>query len=363
MRKVKVAYIVTRIEKGGPGCIVLNLIHGLDKKRFCPILITLFDENDNDIVKDLRSSGIQVIEYKFSSRKKFLFREYHILEKYLLDNVDIVHTHGLTPDIAVSRMNDKLLRLATIHNVMEEDYLYHYGKIKSILLVRVHKKALKRYDCVVGCSQNVGKSLKGISTVTYVRNGIDTAPVSSVTRKDLEIPENANVFIYVGWMSKGKNVVELADLFSQYRGDEDYLVLVGDGPTLKDIIQKCDSHIKTVGFQKNAIQFMKIANVYISASKSEGFPVSVLEALSCGLVLFLSDIPSHKEFFSIDKNVYLGESFNFKNFKKKMEDLKSHQWNRENIIFFHSKQLSAKVMSNRYQKIYDLLLKRGKQNR
>ena len=40
---------------------------------------------------------------------------------------------------------------------------------------------------------------------------------------------------------------------------------------------------------------LKCADCYISSSTLEGLPISVLEAMYCGLPCILSDIPQHKE--------------------------------------------------------------------
>lgn len=40
----RIAYVINFIVKGGPSAVVLNMIHNLDRTRFEPVLITLFEE-------------------------------------------------------------------------------------------------------------------------------------------------------------------------------------------------------------------------------------------------------------------------------------------------------------------------------
>ena len=98
---------------------------------------------------------------------------------------------------------------------------------------------------------------------------------------------------------------------------------------------------------------MNISDVYVSASKSEGFSISVLEALSCGLGLFLSDIPSHCEVVEMGQDVYLGETFSPDDFEVKLKALRERKINKSAIKAFQEKELSAKSMAAGYQKRYE----------
>lgn len=49
------------------------------------------------------------------------------------------------------------------------------------------------------------------------------------------------------------------------------------------------------GFVDNVVPWLQASDLFVSASASEGMPLAVLEALSCGLPALLSDIPPHRE--------------------------------------------------------------------
>ena len=97
---------------------------------------------------------------------------------------------------------------------------------------------------------------------------------------------------------------------------------------------------------------MNISDVYVSASKSEGFSISVLEALSCGLGLFLSDIPSHREVVEMGQDVYLGETFSQQDFSNKLSKLRSKSLYRNKIVQFQAGSLSARTMTQQYVRLY-----------
>ena len=49
------------------------------------------------------------------------------------------------------------------------------------------------------------------------------------------------------------------------------------------------------GFSPDVVSWLQAADLFVSASRSEGMPLAVLEALSCGCPALLSDIAPHCE--------------------------------------------------------------------
>ena len=104
------------------------------------------------------------------------------------------------------------------------------------------------------------------------------------------------------------------------------------------------------GVAANPVHGLSAANIYVSNSASEGFSISIIEALGNGLLLLLSDIPSHNECFEINPKEYLGEVFNYKNFKNKKEHIaqKAVKINKKQLQDFQHKYLSASTMAKQY---------------
>ena len=130
--------------------------------------------------------------------------------------------------------------------------------------------------------------------------------------------------------------------------------MLGDGD-LKDKCQKYDSsQIKILGFKDNPIDYMQASDVYTSNSGSEGFSISIIEALECGLYLLLSEITSHIECFNIDSNYYIGEFFSSDTYddKKKLLRLKMSNDRKKLIKKFKKVYLSSEKMKNEYKKYY-----------
>lgn len=353
---IRIAYVINYIVKNGPSSVVLNIINNIDREKYEVSLITLFSGNSPEVIAHLKSNGVSVYECATLSRMKCLLGQCKEFDDTVKKgHYDILHTHGLIPDIVSSRLNTPVRKITTIHNNMYEDYLDSYGWIKSRIFITLHLKALKKLDECVCCSESVYKvMMQRLNNVTFIRNGIEPAHARSVaTREELNIPDDARVLLYAGVLNSGKNIVWLIEKFVQYHENEGYLLVLGNGEKEAECKAKADDHVRMLGFQTDPIAYMNISDVYVSASKSEGFSISVLEALSCGLGLLLSDIPSHREVVEMGKDVYLGEIFGTTNFEATLNQLRKNQLDKEKIAEFQRKELSANGMAEAYQREYE----------
>lgn len=356
----RIAYVINFIVNGGPSAVVLNMIHNLDRTKYEPVLITLFQGNSSEIIDREKKNGLQIIECGYQGRLQFLLFGLAQYKKILTENnIDIVHGHGFVPDIMNARLDNNIRTINTVHNIMFEDYLFNYGAVKGRIYCWAHLWAMKRLDMVVCCSKSVYDVMKKyIPDCQYTENGIEDLTFEQhITRKSLGIPEDAIVFLYAGGLINRKRVPFLIKNFVKYHGEKEYLIILGNGEEEALSKQSSDNHVIFAGFQSNPYQYMAISNIYTSASSSEGFSISVLEALHCGLGLFLSDIPSHKEVIDGIGKMYVGEHFSDRDFEIKFRNIISniHDINPVSIKEYQRKNLSAESMIKKYQIQYDKL--------
>lgn len=57
----RIAYVINFIVKGGPSAVVLNMIHNLDRTRFEPVLITLFEGDSPEIIAREKKDGLKLL--------------------------------------------------------------------------------------------------------------------------------------------------------------------------------------------------------------------------------------------------------------------------------------------------------------
>ena len=121
----------------------------------------------------------------------------------------------------------------------------------------------------------------------------------------------------------------------------------GEGPDMPVIPFEIKERVCFVGWVKEPSEFLKTINIYISASISEAFNISVLEAVSQGLPCLVSDIPGHRQF--IDGEVATGFSLEDDNdFSEKLACLLYGRPFKPKTHKIFLEEFSAENQTNRY---------------
>lgn len=123
-------------------------------------------------------------------------------------------------------------------------------------------------------------------------------------RKKLNLWEDGLIILFVGGINVRKGVHLLVDAFISIEKKYPEIKLLIVGPTykydqkyiseIKDNISKFDLEDKvrlTEENVSNVEEYMQCSDIFILPSKQEGFPISIIEAMSSGLTVIASDIP------------------------------------------------------------------------
>lgn len=129
-------------------------------------------------------------------------------------------------------------------------------------------------------------------------------------RKKYGIDESAWVFVFTGEFNRNKNQSFLIEVFSDLQVPNVILVLLGTGILYEKCKRMTVEHgvsntILLPGFSNTVSDWYRLADAAISASGSEGLPFSMIEAMSCGLPIYVSDIKGHRELVNNGNNGFL----------------------------------------------------------
>lgn len=365
--KIKIVYLLTACKRKGPVQQTLNIIKNLDTNIFYPILVTIYEEE-----KDTRLNEylpyVNEHYYVNASKKGIVLKKTKKLDELLTKiNPNVIHTLGLFPDLYVSNLK-KYNQLTTLRNYVYEDYPTKFGKLKGIIMAKMHLHAMKNITKILTCSKSLAQIYKEKlnKDFDYIQNGVDITKYEVISkeeknriRKDLQLNEKDLIYIYTGQFIERKNIPFLLECFNEtYKNRENVKILMlGDGPLLKELKQKYkeNSNIVFYGSVSNVGYYLSASDVYVSTSRSEGLPNGVLESLATGTPCILSDIPQHLEIMETSGNI---------GFVYKQDDKtglcncfnKIENYNLD-ILSKTSRKIaedvfSAKSMSMKYQNIY-----------
>ncbi len=374
----KILYLVSTLRKTGPTNQLSYIIKYLDRDKFKPIILTLSPESqefENSMMKYFQDElTVEINSLNLSRVEGVLFAKAKI-EKFIQKNrIDLIHTQGLRADILSSKLNVNIPKIATIRNYPQLDFAIRYGKIRGYLIMKSQIKALEKLDICCGVSDAVTNNLKktfNLKHLQTVRNGVDISkyfPLTKEQRKNLQnrlsLPTDKKIWI----SSIGKDIRKDSSLIAKafkklYQKDKNnFIIFVGDG-LLK---LECESILKGIddvlftGKIDDVKSYLQSSHYFISASKAEGLPNAVLEAMACGLPQLLSDIEPHKEIINLDNRLgilfetgCLGKLYNA---MQEIDEIDYEERVRRvlNVINNH---LTSSKMSKNYQTIYEKLKK------
>jgi len=274
---------------------------GHDVFIFCPTYKNKVNENNVISCKSWPlpgSSGYHYI-YPLEKRKIAIAR-----------SMDIIHTQH--PFIMAERAenvakNYNIPLLFTNHTQYEE--YAHYVPIGKSIVRWYMKNHIKKFanhcNMIVAPAKGIKEKLKEyqISTpIEVVPNGIDLEIFKNIDReyliKKYNLEKNWLVFVFVGRIAQEKNLEFLINAFKNMlsKNPKCYLVLVGGGPEethYKNIIKKLEieKNVIITGFlpYKEVPDCLASSDIFVSASKTEVNPLTVLEAIASGLPSIVFD--------------------------------------------------------------------------
>ena len=363
-RKIRIVYLMTSCKKLGPTQQTLNIIKNLDHAKFEPILITMYDEEKDSRMAEYLPNVTAHYLVK-TGKKAILTGKYGELKKKLEElNPDVVHTVGVFPDYAVSKIG-KYKQILTLRNFVYDDYPAKFGKVKGTMLAKMQLYAMKRTAKTIACSESLSKIYKQKLGLEYdfIRNGVDvdqySAPVEGEReriRAELGLPQDKYIFVYTGQFIERKNIPFLLEAYTEQFGPDHYLLMLGGGPELEGLKEKYKGYenIDFRGSVSNVNHYLKACDCYVSTSKSEGLPNGVLEAMATGVPVVLSDIMQHVEIFEVDQGIgYLYEQGNKEQLKERLKKMVSGDKTMGQRAYESAHQnFSAPKMSGQYQDEY-----------
>ncbi len=285
MKKKKVFIVIPTLGTGGGEKLVVDLATNINKDKFEVNIICLFSKKNTIYESMVKDSKIKVIymDKKLGPDLRLMINVVKLFKKC---KPDIVHTHlnvlpYILPAILISKPQS---RLHTIHSVAQEDAKGISRILMKFAFKFFHVKPIAICDYVQATIQDVYK-LKKVQ-IPCIYNAVDT---SKFKRNRVKTNGTIN-FISTGTLYHVKNHKLIIDAFFEVekKFSNISLTILGDGELRQELQMQINNYgleekINLKGIVRNVANELNSSDIYIMASNYEGLPLSILEAMSCGL--------------------------------------------------------------------------------
>ncbi|MCO6431171.1 MAG: glycosyltransferase [Deltaproteobacteria bacterium] len=238
---------------------------------------------------------------------KYLELMFKLLLHFRNSKVSVVSCHSLSvlPIGALFKLFQRPRLVYTPHELeTERTGLSGVRKKLSKLVERalmpfVDKIIVPSQGCADWYSKNYGRSDVHVFLNTPFLKELESLR-SSILRENLNIPNNAQVFLYHGLLGRGRAIRILLDTFAQLSGSK-HLVIMGFGE-LEDIVKSYARRFSNIHFHpavppEDTVRYASGADVGIcliedvSLSYYHSSPNKLFEYIHSGIPVIVSDFP------------------------------------------------------------------------
>jgi len=224
---------------------------------------------------------------------------------------DLIHIHGRLAARVISMLNTNKPLIYTLHDQSPFSGAFKGLQrfIRVIAYLTMEYKIIYNVDHIIAVSRQIYNELVDWARipnekVSYVPNGVDTNYFKPSKDKKPFI-------LFVGRLTKRKGADILIKAFARVSNKltEYKLIIVGDGEEktkLKNLVKKLNIE-NYVSFMSNIPmsllrEIYAKASIFVLPSRGEGFPLSLLEAMSSGCAVIATKISGVVDVIDNGKN-------------------------------------------------------------
>ncbi len=303
---IKVCFLVSSLCNEGPVNVMYNIIRYMDFSRFEVSIVTFIPEKKSTRIKDFQEYPLSIHQLAPETPLNPFALFFALKHEVKRIDPDMLHAHCPRSLYLMCLLPRKYRRIYTIHIYPGLQQQVLYGKFKGNIVNQLNHIFTRKVDLPIGCAESVGKLYKENKgwDIPCIPNG-SSLPIwngdpayRQKLRKLFGLKDDIRYFIFIGRFSKEKNPELLIRAFKQMGTKQVGLIMLGEGPLWENLRKEGDDRILLPGFKTNVYDYLIASDYYVSASDVEGLANTLLESMTVGLPMLLSDIPSHQEVLS-----------------------------------------------------------------
>jgi glycosyltransferase involved in cell wall biosynthesis len=286
---MKIIHLLSPATAGGLERVVQGLSIGQQARGDQVIVAAVVHEpmTSHPFLVPLQRAGIEVRQVLVPHRG-YLAERQAIAALCREFGPDVVHSHGYRPDV----VDGSAVRKAGVATVSS----YHgatRGSWRNRLYENLHFRFLRSFDAVIAVSGPIGEMLAGTGVHTerihVVPNAWSeiAAPLSrEAARATLDLPADARVLGWIGRLSPEKGIDVFVDAVAALNDPSITACVIGDGPERTASEARAAAAgvvVRWCGMLPEAGRLCTAFDVFVLSSRTEGIPISLLEAIAAGI--------------------------------------------------------------------------------
>lgn len=224
---------------------------------------------------------------------KYIKQLYAIIRKYKITHV-VTNFIGYNVNVWIIKKLSKLPCLQVVHNTFHQ---LSPNRVKCYIKQQLLEQT---YDTFIGVSEWVATSMKsnGLNPlkITWVRNAVDFNRLTKWEKLNLKKEDNEIIVFMMGWPYSVKGVDIAIRALKRLRGAGCNAILVTPHHNIKNELMndfgEMPDFVRFVDAREDVATFMNNADVFLSASREEGFSYGIVEATFCDCIVISSNIPA-----------------------------------------------------------------------
>jgi glycosyltransferase EpsD len=257
---------------------------------------------------------------QFFSKKNAEARK-KIREIVLAEHFDVIITHTTLASFHIRLAVSRRERPRIVNMVHGYLFSQNSSLIKRTVLLLCEKLVKKKTDAIIVMNKDdmrIAKRNRLSSGKVYYCRGLGVKPklpqrTPKEVREELNSQNNYNL-AFAGELSARKNQKYLVSSMPRIKEFIPHarLWLIGDGDKrkeLEDLAKELgvENDVLFLGKRENVADYVNAADIYVSASKSEGLPFNIVEALMLGKTVLATRCKGQEDIIVSNKSGYLFE--------------------------------------------------------
>ena len=315
-------FVTNQFKIGGVEAVFLNISRNLKRKIY---LLPLHSNFDEEVYSQI-PSNVKILETPENFKRSFF-----ILAKLYAFAKTISNKFKGT-DLCVINFSDTLTTLFFSIVIKSKKHIswvhcnpFVFTESKFFPFYKFLFKRCDEIVCLCKTQANAFSGIFGSKSIIVCPNLTDIDAISLKKNEKVDY-ENKFIVMVARLDLRSKDFATLISAYSQLPDEitnDIGLVFVGRGKdeeTVKGFVSETfESKIIFVGNQANPYKWISNAEFMVHSSKSEGFPMVVVESLACGIPVISSDcVAGPRDILDGEKYGLLFEIGNIAELKQKM---------------------------------------------